>query len=95
MRIKMNTNINKGLSLYEQLLQVVSRDKIATYRSDIYVIATKETKKIIDEYLKDIGLTNTVSEVKIFKDNIDGEKWYELPFAYMSEYIESRRKKEK
>lgn len=89
----MNTNMNTNLSLYERLSQVVTKDKIATYRSDIYVIATKETKKIIDEYLKDIGLTNTVSEVKIFKDNIDGEKWYELPLAYMGEYIESRRRK--
>lgn len=88
----MNTNMNTNLSLYERLSQVVTKDKIATYRSDIYVIATKETKKIIDEYLKDIGSTNTVSEVKIFKDNIDGEKWYELPFAYMDEYIESRRR---
>lgn len=78
-------------SLYNRLLSVVDNptDDIDTHESDIYVLKTPETTKIIKDYYDAQGLK---SQATTFIDNITHRPFYEIPFGYMNELIDKRRK---
>ena len=78
-------------SLYNRLLSVVDNpdDDIETHESDIYVLKTPKTTKIIKDYYNAQGLK---SQATTFIDNITHRPFYEIPFGYMDEFIDKRRK---
>jgi len=78
-------------SLYNRLLSVVDNpdDDIDTHESDIYVLKTPETTKIIKDYYDAQGLK---SQATTFIDNITHRPFYEIPFGYMNELIDKKRK---
>lgn len=48
--------------------------KIDNHASDLYVLATTESSRIIRDSGKKYG---------IFTSEIDGKRWFEIPFAYL------------
>lgn len=91
-----NTRSKKSIkvstdSLYNRLLSVVDNpdDDIDTHESDIYVLKTPETTKIIKDYYDSQGLK---SQATTFIDNITHRPFYEIPFGYMNELIDKRRR---
>ena len=78
-------------SLYNRLLSVVDNptDDIDTHESDIYVLKTPETTKIIKDYYDSQGLK---SQATTFIDNITHRPFYEIPFGYMNEFVGKKRR---
>ena len=76
------------MTLYERLKAVVEdvRWDIDTYCSDIYVLSTPETEKIVDEYYKKRGFKNQSNH---FMDEITHRRFIEIPFGYQ-EYFERK-----
>lgn len=60
--------------LYDKIIKEVPKEHIDHHCSDLYVKVTFQTNKIISNY-------ENYKTVSIFKDNIDNEKWYEIPFC--------------
>lgn len=60
--------------LYDKIIKEVPKEHIDHHCSDLYVKVTFQTSKIISNY-------ENYEMVSIFKDNIDHEKWYEIPFC--------------
>ena len=54
------------------------------YESDLYALKCPESEAIIERYV-------FKSDVSIFKSEIDGRLWYEIPFAFLP-YWEGRTK---
>jgi hypothetical protein len=59
--------------IYEQMVK--SGVELDHHESDLYVKKTPESEKIVKGY-------KFRSNVKVFKNNIDGTMWYDIPFAY-------------
>jgi hypothetical protein len=68
-------------SLYEQLLK--AGVKLDHHESDLYAEKTPVSERIIRSY-------QFRSNVTVFRDNIDHNLWYDIPFAY-SPFWEKRR----
>jgi hypothetical protein len=49
------------------------------HESDLYAKVTPESKAIIEEYDREPHLTWPVST---FISQVDGARWYDIPFAY-------------
>lgn len=49
-----------------------------SHESDLYAKVTPESRRILAEY----GLSPTVSMTTVFISQIDGERWYDLPFRF-------------
>lgn len=60
--------------LYDKIIKEVPKEYIDHHCSDLYVKVTFQTSKIINNY-------ENYEMVSIFKDNIDHEKWYDIPFC--------------
>lgn len=52
----------------------------ANHESDLYIPVNEETRKLIAAY-------EFKRSVKIFKSNIDGKAWYDVPFAFAPWWI--------
>ena len=78
------------MSLYENLKNTVPdpMHDISTHYSDIYVLKTPETTKVINDYYKSIG---TRFQADTFTDQITGRIFYDIPFGYMNEYVENEK----
>ena len=61
-------------SIYQQIKE--TGVEISNHYSDLYVPQNKTTLPIIAAYRKE-GHT-----VEVFRNNIDGKNWYDIPFAY-------------
>lgn len=68
------TSSVKFATLYDELTSVPDSD-IDHWNSDLYLRKTPETEAIIDGY-------EFKGQVTTFVDEIDGDVWYEIPFAY-------------
>lgn len=56
--------------------------------SDLYIPVTPETTELVNDY-------EFKGNVTTFKSALDGERWYDIPFAYtpyITERIGARRK---
>lgn len=84
------SKITANTSLYEKLKSVVPdpANDLDTHESDIYVLKTPETEKIIKKYFDDMGIRD---QSTVFIDNISNRPFYEVPFGYMNEFVEKRR----
>ena len=60
------------MDIYNEMLALGV--KIDHHESDLYVPVTPETTKIVNQY--------EFKSVKSFINNIDGKRWYDIPFAY-------------
>lgn len=60
--------------LYDKIIKEVPKEYIDHHCSDLYVKVTFQTSKLINNY-------ENYEMVSIFKDNIDHEKWYDIPFC--------------
>lgn len=58
--------------------------KIDSHCSDLYIEITEESRELISTY-------EHRGSVTAFKSNIDGSRWYDVPFAY-SPYWDKRIK---
>lgn len=80
-------------SLYETLKSAVKNPDtdIDTHESDIYVLKTPETTKIIQNYYDEMKLPNQATE---FTDEITHRCFYDVPFGYMYEHMNKLKEKE-
>lgn len=62
-------------NIYEEICKVTTEDERANWQSDLYCKVTPATRDIVNRY-------EYKRNVEIFKDNIDGEPWYDIPFVY-------------
>ena len=61
--------------IYEKAIEMLSPNDIDHHESDLYLRKTLKSEKLINEY-------EFINLVSVFRDNIDNELWYEIPFAY-------------
>lgn len=66
--------------LYEKIIKEVPKEQIDYYYSDLYVRATVQTDKLISNY-------EHCEQVSLFKDNIDNDVWYEIPFCNFGSWV--------
>lgn len=57
------------------------RKEMYHHESDLYVFLTPLTKRVIDEWFKEEGLTRSLF-VSTFRDQITGESMYDVAFQY-------------
>lgn len=74
----MTASVKKAQSLYEQTVNIPDSD-IDHWNSDLYLRKTPETETLIDGY-------EYKNQVTTFVDEIDGDVWYDIPFAYDPEW---------
>ena len=53
--------------------------QLDSHYSDLYALANDDCRRIVGEYRK----AGTIGPVSLFKSNIDGLMWYDIPFAYL------------
>ena len=57
------------------------RKEMYHHESDLYVFLTPLTKRVIDEWFKEEGLTRSLF-VSTFRDQSTGESMYDVAFQY-------------
>ena len=63
------------MSIYKKALELMNENEIDNHNSDLYLKKTVVSDALISEY-------GFKENVKTFKDNINGEIWYDIPFEY-------------
>ena len=78
-------------SLYNRLMKAVPNPDtdVDTHESDLYVLKTPETTKILKDHYDRIGVS---FQATTFKDQITHRIYYDVPFGYMNEFVEKRRR---
>ena len=88
-RIKEDLDTIDPGDIYDVVIKELDSKDIDHHASDLYVRKTPESTKIINK-LSNKRLLST------FRDNIDGDIWYDLPFCYtpyFNESLKSKRRK--
>ena len=62
-------------NIYEKALAALPASDIDHHETDLYLRKTPASEALIREY-------EFAANVTIFHDNIDGDIWYDIPFAY-------------
>lgn len=68
-------SIGQYTDIYTAALQALPPEDIDHHETDLYLRVTEASKRLISEYAYR-------QNVKTFKDNIEGLRWYDIPFAY-------------
>ena len=68
----------------------MKKDEIDSYRSDLYIKVTP-----VSEYMVKNLWDNRYSKPKRFTSQIDGEMWYEFPFAALETHISAKKTRRK
>lgn len=78
-------------SLYNRLEKAVPNPDtdIDTHESDLYVLKTPETTKILKDHYDRLGVN---FQAETFRDQITHRTYYDVPFGYMNEFIDKRRR---
>lgn len=64
-------------NIYEKAKAILPKEDIDHHETDLYLrVSPKSTELVNSMKYRNSGLLST------FKDNIDGDMWYELPFCY-------------
>lgn len=86
------SNLNKKAeeiepgSIYEKAKAILPEEDIDHHETDLYLrVSPKSTELVNSMKYRNSGMITT------FKDNIDGDMWYDLPFCYP--YVDSREYK--
>lgn len=61
--------------LYDEIVKVTKPEERSHWTSELQVKATDEVDELLHRY-------EYAHQVFAFRDMIDGELWYEIPFAY-------------
>lgn len=70
-------------SIYEKAKAILPEEDIDHHETDLYLrVSPKSTELVNSMKYRNSGMITT------FKDNIDGDMWYDLPFCYP--YVDSR-----
>lgn len=69
--------------IYKTALEKMPPDHIDHWCSDLYLKATPVSRQIVRDY-------KYKKYVTTFRDAINGELWYDIPFAYYGENWRSR-----
>lgn len=70
-------------SIYEKAKAILPKEDIDHHETDLYLrVSPKSTELVNSMKYRNSGMITT------FKDNIDGDMWYDLPFCYP--YVDSR-----
>lgn len=78
-------------SLYNRLEKAVPNPDtdIDTHESDLYVLKTPETTKILKDHYNRMGVS---FQAETFKDQQTHRTYYDVPFGYMNEYLNRKYK---
>lgn len=86
---KKKSNLNKKAeeiepgSIYEKAKAILPKEDIDHHETDLYLrVSPKSTELVNSMKYRNSGMITT------FKDNIDGDMWYDLPFCYP--YVDRR-----
>ena len=71
------------MNIYQQLTEAGCQ--ISNHYSDLYVEVSEASRKIIRDY-------EFLSKVQVFRNNLDGRLWYDIPFAYEPYWEEKQAK---
>lgn len=71
--------------LYDEATKVLKPEDIDHHESDLYIRKTPEAEALIKRL-------NNDAMVATFKDNIDGDTWYDLPFCYKPFWVNISKK---
>ena len=80
-KTQIDNMFSKDSDIYRQALQKMAPDEIDHHESDLYLKKNEVSDKLISNY-------KFRNNVTIFRDQIDGVLWYEIPFAYHREFDE-------
>lgn len=80
-KTQIDNMFSKDWDIYRQALQKMAPDEIDHHESDLYLKKNEVSDKLISNY-------KFKNNVTIFRDQIDGVLWYEIPFAYHREFDE-------
>ena len=68
----------KSMSIYQKALALMEKKDIDNHCSDLYLRKNEISTKLVNEY-------EFKQNVTTFRDQIDNDIWYEIPFAYEGE----------
>lgn len=80
-KTQIDNMFSKDSDIYHQALQKMAPDEIDHHESDLYLKKNEVSDKLISNY-------KFKNNVTIFRDQIDGVLWYDIPFAYHREFDE-------
>lgn len=63
-------------NIFEQARELMDASEIDHYRTDLYLKVTPVSVALVGRYPYKGSVTT-------FRDQIDGEQWFDIPFAYM------------
>lgn len=63
-------------NIYEEALKTMSPEQIDNHESDLYLMVTPESKKLISDYEFKFNVTTFISAIA------PHVLWYDVPFAY-------------
>ena len=63
------------MSLYEEIVE--AQIPIDSHESDLYFLKTKKSMEILKKYFVH------AKSAAMFKSDIDGKQWVDVPFAYL------------
>lgn len=73
------------MTIKDELLKVgMKENEIGTHCSDLHVLKNDISTNWVNNYQFKMNVTT-------FKSQIDNLIWYDIPFAYMDEYITNRK----
>ena len=74
------------MSIYDDLKN--AGVQLDNHYSDLYALANDDCRRIVSEHQK----AENIGPVSMFKSNIDGLMWYDIPFAYLPYWENSIQK---
>ena len=69
------------MTIYEKAVEQMQAKDIDNHCSDLYLRKNEISTKLVNEY-------EFKNQVTTFRDNIDHDIWYEIPFQYTKYYDE-------
>ena len=67
------------------LIAGMKKNQLDNHSSDLYVLKNEVSEKWLQSY-------EYKNQVTTFKSETDNEVYYEIPFAYMNEYVNNKKK---
>lgn len=72
-------------NIYEEAKKVMKPEQIDHHESDLYLMVTKESRKLVNDYEFKFNVTTFVSAIA------PHVLWYDIPFAYTPYWENLRR----
>lgn len=72
-----NTNTIKPNEFYQEAIKVMKVDEIDHYATDLYLKVNENSNDLVNRFEYKQNVTK-------FRDEINHELWYEIPFVYIN-----------